>query len=276
MGRCSGTGAALATAPGEMGDLAGELGGLRPRILLIDIERRAGSVPIFDQRVRGGFIPVHQWTRLPELLCFAAKWHGERRVEFHAAWDDAGAMLLRAWELYDEADIVVTYNGVRFDNPHLKGAWLEAGYPPPSPWRDVDLFRVAHQFGYESRSLAHLCQRLGLPGKAGRYSAADAEACMAGDETAQRRMKRYNLGDVGQRSLEGVYDRLLPWITGHPHIGLWTGEERSCNRCGSTNLKPDGWHRTAVTSYARYRCQDCGGHVRTTIVKSRTTTRPAG
>ncbi len=232
------------------------------RILIIDIERLPGLVPIFDQRT-SGFIPVYKWTRLPSLLCFSAKWYGTRSYEFRSVWADGeSGMVEAAWRLYDEADIVVTYNGIRFDNKHLKSEWLLAGMPPPRPWKNVDLFAVNKtNFGFESKSLQHLCDRLGLPGKSGHYDPAEAERCIEGDLAAQKRMERYNRGDV--RITEAAYDALRPWITQHPHMSTDKGEKLRCNRCASDDLtiQPTDY-RAVVLDYALYRCNNCGGNVR--------------
>ena len=238
------------------------------KILVIDIERLPGLTPIFDQRTQG-FIPVSKWTRLPSLLCFAAKWHGERKTEFHAAWDDHAAMVQRSWELYDEADIVVTYNGVRFDNKHLKSEWLLAGMSPPKPWKDVDLFAVNRStFGFESKSLQHLCQRLGLDTKSGHYDAAMAELCIEGDEKAQRTMRRYNVGDV--KITEQVYVRMVSrgWLPNHPIMGGPVNDgELACNQCGHTDPIRNGWYLANVQERAAYRCSKCGGNLTSTHVR---------
>jgi len=241
------------------------------KILVIDIERLPGLARAWDQKTR--FIHINNFTRLPSLLCFAAKWHGSRTTEFHAAWDDHDAMVRRAWELYDEADIVVTYNGVRFDNRHLKSEWLLAGFPPPRPWKDVDLFAVNRStFGFESKSLQHLCYRLGLDLKSGHYDAVMAEKCMDGDATSQRTMKRYNIGDV--KITEQAWLRLRGWMPGHPMPGgpVESGE-LSCNQCGGSDLERNGWYRAAVQEYAAYRCRTCGANVRSGHIKRVSNTR---
>lgn len=233
------------------------------RILVVDIERLPGMVPIFDQRT-SGFIPVSKWSRLPSLLCFAAKWVGNKGTEFHAAWDDPAAMVKRSWEMYDEADIVVTFNGKKFDNKHLRSEWLLAGMPPPKPWKDVDLYQIAGRtFGFESKSLNHLCYRLGLDTKSGHYDPVMAEQCMDGDTAAQRLMARYNRGDV--KITEQAYHALRGWMPTHPHIGINpTDDTVTCNQCGGDNLERNGTKLAAQIVYVLYRCGDCGANVQGT------------
>ena len=242
------------------------------RILVIDAERISGLARVWDQTPR--FLPAGQWTRLPSLLCFAWQWYGHKPVHTAASWDGHRAMLQKAWDLYDEADVIVTYNGRRADNVWLRGEWAVADMPPPKPWRDVDLFVMSKQFGYESRSLAHLCHRLGVDGKHGHYDPVVAEKALEGDPAAQRSILRYNRADV--RATTGVYDRLRPHLRQHPNLGLWHADgARRCPQCGSTDLGDAGYVRTALTTYAAYRCAQCGAVSRANYVKGRVDLRAA-
>jgi hypothetical protein len=231
-----------------------------PRILLIDLERRAGQAFAFDQKVRGGFIPVSQFTRRPSTLCFAARWW-HKRTEFHAVWDseDPHHLARESWRLVDEADVVVTYYGTGADIPWLMGDWKRAKLPEPSPYKHVDLYRTAKRFGYVSNGLAEVCHQLELGGKQGKYSPWEAEACVAGDEKARRKMRKYNMGDVGPTSLEGAFDEYRPFIKGL-NLSLYGEDDRracwSCNR--DDTLVPDGHAMTIQTRYPAYRCAACG------------------
>lgn len=230
------------------------------RILYVDIERQAGLAHIFDQRT-SGFIPASRWVRRPSMLCFSAKWRGTRKVEFYSAWEDPDEMLAASWRLYDEADHVVHFNGKRFDDKWFRTFWRDNGMPPPRPFKPIDLFQINKSlFGADSYSLAELCRSLGLPGKQGKYDPFEADACMEGDEAAQRRMERYSKQDT--RILEPVHDRLLAWDSNHPHVAV-TGTEARCNRCGSTDLQPLPTPYTAVVlEYPMFRCGNCQGIVR--------------
>jgi hypothetical protein len=238
------------------------------RILYVDIERQAGLAHIFDQRT-SGFIPAAKWVRRPSMLCFSAKWRSQRTVQFYSAWQDPDEMLAASWRLYDEADIVVGYNIIRFDDKWFRTFWRDNGLPPTRPFKSVDLYRVnKNLFGADSYSLAELCRSLGVPSKAGHYDPFDADACMEGDEVAQRRTERYSKQDT--RILEPVHDKLLPWIHNHPVVNPTVGDELRCNRCGSTELTacPNDYPAEVLT-YAMYRCDKCRGIVVARHHKSR-------
>ena len=249
-----------------------------PKILTIDLERLPGRLPerdIWEPRDLKyvNYIHPDTWVELPSTLCFAWKWYGSKRVEFAAAWDGDDLAGI-SWDLFNEADAVCTFNGKRADEKWLKGDWVQAGLVPPSPWKSIDLYITARrEFAFESKSLRHLCDRLGVENKSGHYSIADARAAMAGDPKAQRRMERYNKQDV--RVTEGVLDALGPWVKEHPHHGVYVGVERCCWRCGSENLTQDGFTATAMTMYARLHCADCGAWSRANFRKHNVTTRQA-
>ena len=228
------------------------------RVLTIDIERLPGLARVFDQKTN--FVSHRNFIQSPETICFAARWYGEKTPIFEAAWNDREAMVRRSWELYDEATAVVTFNGKRFDDKHLKALWFEAGYAPPRPWKPIDLFPAVKQFGYLSSSLDYVTKRLGRPGKVDAYNMDMAFAAMEGDEKAQKRLRRYNIGDI--ELTEWLYDRLRGWMPNHPHLGA-PSDGKTCNQCGSDKLKAQPTkYRAVVIDYALMRCERCGANIR--------------
>lgn len=238
------------------------------KTLFVDIERLPGSftADFWDLNAyKGRRIHPDSVNEWPRTICFAALWYGDKRPAFYSEWEHgADDMHQAAWDLYDQADIVITYNGVSFDNKHITSGWVERDMKRPSPWRDIDLLKVARQSqGWESKTLNSVCRRLGVETKDGKYDVETARAAVAGDARAQRYLKRYNLGDV--TILPAVYERLMPWIKGHPHVAPTLGlEHPTCPRCGSDNVQRNGTHTPAVIHYLRYLCGECGGHFRTT------------
>lgn len=232
------------------------------KTLVLDIERLPGLARVWGPKTK--YIHPNNFVRWPSTLCFAAQWFGSKDMMFFAAWDDAQAMRQASWDLYNEADIVITYNGVGFDNKHLRSEWTEHRLGEPTPWRDVDLLKVVRATqGWEAKSLDQVCKRLGIAAKNDFYDADVAEAAMAGDIKAQKKLQRYNANDV--KITSDVYVELMPYIKGHPHVAPTLGLERTtCPRCASSNVERNGIETPQVVNFYRYRCRDCGGNFRTT------------
>lgn len=244
-----------------------------PKILTLDVERFPNIVhkwSLFDKHPT----PLSMVERFGSTVSFAAKWYDKNKVEFYSDFHHGHyRMIEHACRLLDEADIVITYNGDRFDLPHLRKEMVVEGFAPHSPVLSVDLLKVARRFNFESRKLDHVAQQLGVGSKV-KHSGHDLwKRCMVAldhlgsgdvhqltpeDEKAWNLFKRYNIGDV--RLTEKVYDRLRPWITGHPHMGLFLDLESCCQRCGSTDLERRGYAYTPLGKFQQYRCnaQGCG------------------
>lgn len=238
------------------------------RTLMIDIERLPGQFTADFWSLndyKGRRIHADNVVEWPSTVCFAAKWYGDKRGTFHAIWHEGGAdaMYQAAFDLYDQADMVLTYNGIAFDGKHLASGWTERGMGRPSTWKDIDLLRVARQSqGWESKTLDSVCKRLGIPAKNDRYSVEVARAAVAGNKAAQRKLKRYNENDTD--ILAAVYERLLPWVKGQPHVAPSLGLERpTCPRCGSTDVKRVGTYTPGVYNYPEFKCNTCAGPFRT-------------
>ena len=241
--------------------LAERLRDLKPepaRILVLDIETAPGTAYIWGLRDQN--IGLNQVIEHPRVLCFAAQWLGDKRMMFHSEREGREQMIAAAWDLLDEADVVVTYNGPRFDIPHLQREMVELGYSPPSPWIDVDLLaEVRRNFRFLSNKLGAVLERLGLDAKDDPGGFATWKGVMEGDDKAWRRMEKYNRIDVA------VTASLYLWLADGwlrlPHAGLFSGDMRSCYACGSRSLTPDGIVRTKANAYLRLACE-CGAYNR--------------
>ncbi len=191
------------------------------------------------------------------VLCSAYKWLGERKTNFTSEWTDGvDGMLEKMYNVIEEADAIVTYNGNRFDLPTLNKEFLLTGYRPPAPYKSVDLYRtVKNKFRFASNKLDHVAQQLGLGSKTDHYGFQMWLDVMDGNKKAQKLMETYNKQDVVL--LEKVYDIVLPWIANHPNRSHHSGSA-VCPNCGSKSLQHRGFAITAVGRQQRYQCQDCG------------------
>lgn len=231
-----------------------------PRTLVLDIETRPHLAHVW--RLWDENVPLARLVEAGSVICFAAKWTDRKRIEFYSDHHHGHeTMVAEAWRLVDEADVVVSYNGRAFDMKHLAREFVVAGMPPPSPYQDVDLYRVVRSsFKFASNKLEHVATELGLGGKAGTGGFELWVECMANDPKAWRTMRRYNRRDV--ELTEELYLRVLPWVRSHPNVGLFTGERRVCPTCGSTKVRPNGFRHTTAGVYRRLRCEGCGASSR--------------
>lgn len=240
------------------------------KILTLDIETSPNVADVWSLWNQN--VSLNQLRDVTRVICFAAKWHDSKRVEFYSEFHHGKQeMVDQALRLLDAADIAVTYNGDRFDLPHLNREFLLAGLDAPSPYASVDLLKTIKQrFRFSSNKLDHITRQLGLEGKVAHSGHSLWTACLAGDPKAWALMKKYNKQDVVQTEL--LYDKVRPWIKGHPHMGLYIGEEHCCPNCGSTELVRRGYAYTPTSVFQQWRCE-CGRWSRSATSEARTTTR---
>ncbi|MFF5973652.1 ribonuclease H-like domain-containing protein [Streptomyces sp. NPDC012769] len=204
-------------------------------------------------------IAINQIIEHPRTMCFAAKFMDQKKVHFYSEFEHgADAMFRAAHALLDEADIVMHYNGDRFDLPRLNTEFILAGHAPPAPYKSIDLLKVVRKnFAFTSNKLAYVSERLGLAGKVKHEGHELWIKCLAGDPKAWAKMRRYNVQDV--RLLEEIYEKVRPWINNHPHYGLYTGGgEDCCPNCGGLELIRQGYAHTGMGRFQRYKCRGCG------------------
>lgn len=193
-----------------------------------------------------------------EMISWAAKWVGEDEIFFRSVYHDSKKkMVNEVWKLLNEADVVMHFNGKRFDVPHINRQFLQAGMLPPAPYKQIDLLdTVKQQFKFVSNKLSHVSVQLGLAGKVKHDGFALWVKCMNKDADAWEKMREYNIQDVVL--LEDMYDVLRPWIKAHPNWAVYNGEDDICRACGSSNLEKRGYAFTNTGKFQRYCCKVCG------------------
>jgi DNA polymerase elongation subunit (family B) len=232
------------------------------RILSLDIETRPNLAyvwSLWDQNVA-----LNQLVDVSEVICFAAKWYGHPKIEFYSVHGvGKETMVKEAYRLLDECDVVMGFNSRSFDLPRLNQEFLLAGMTPPSPYKQIDLFRACKTaFAFPSNKLEYISKALGLKGKV-RHEGFDLWVrCMQGDEHAWRTMERYNRRDVVLT--EQLYEKIKPWIPNHPSIAAMKGED-VCPTCGSEGMRR-GITYTAQSAFQLYQCRntECARYYRAT------------
>lgn len=236
------------------------------KILYLDIETSPHMGSFWNLFPK--YIPINQMQEPTRMLCWAAKWEGDKHVTFRKEGDDG--FIGRLHELLDEADAVVHYNGKNFDIKHINREFAVNGLSPPSPYGQVDLLTtVRSSFKLASNKLDYVCRYFGLGKKVEHAGIELWYDCMEGREDAWKKMEKYNRRDVVL--LPKLYTFLRPWIKTHPNAGLASTASRPvCSTCSSTSVQSRGEYKTKTAVYHRWQCTNCKTWLRSR--KSKATT----
>lgn len=226
--------------------------------LLLDIETAPNTAHVWglwDQRIGLPQILESSYT-----LCWSAKWYGQKEIYYDSRYVSTNKRMLQGiHKLLEEADAVIHYNGNKFDIPTLNKEFLLESMRPTAPAKQIDLLRVCRsRFRFPSNRLDYVANALGL----GKKKKTDHQLwidCMKNDPVAWKKMEAYNKHDV--RLLERVYDRVLPWIKGHPNLSLYEAK-LVCPNCGGSKHQRRGYSLTQTAKYIRYQCTNCGSWFR--------------
>jgi uncharacterized protein YprB with RNaseH-like and TPR domain len=196
------------------------------------------------------------------VVCFGYKWVGERRThcltisEEDLLKNDDSNLLLQASKVLEQADIVVAHYGSVFDRRFFQGRLLANNLPPIPPTKMRDTCMIARSVAnFSSNRLAHLADVLGVSQRKYQKKADEWPGwwyrVMRGDMEALKAMAKYCKQDV--RTLEAVYERLLPFDNAHPRISL---DRTKCAICGGDVLY-QGVAYVGERQYRRYKCVSC-------------------
>lgn len=231
-----------------------------PKILLYDLE----TTPMVSYHWGRWKVNINPENTLHEsvILAYTAKYLFDSKVysevltpEEVKNFDDS-RLVQNIWQLINDCDILIAYNGTKADNRWITSRFLCYNLDPPKPYLVVDPCKVfKQQFGFSSNKLDAIAAQL----QVGRKISTTFELwkqCLEGNVQALNQMKEYNIQDVFV--LEDVYLKVRPYIKGHPNIANIL-EEDVCPICGSKNIQPvDGYYYTAARKYPLHHCSSCG------------------
>lgn len=234
-----------------------------PKVLLLDIETapiKAYVWSLWDQNVGLNQI-LEDW----HLLSCAAKWLGRGEVMYRdqrKAKPFSNDRALCEWVhgLLNEADVIITQNGKRFDAKKLNARFAIHGMRPPAEYKHIDTVQIAKRhFGFTSNKLEYLSAQLckkHRKSKHARFQGMDLWVqCLKGNADAWKEMQHYNVADV--LALEELYGRLIPWDN-TVNFALYRASEHPVCQCGSKEFQRRGFAFTAAGKFRRYQCQGCG------------------
>lgn len=239
------------------------------KILFLDIETSpivAHVWSLWDNNVALNQI-VEDWS----VLSWAAKWHDEKEVLYA---DNRKAkkvrndkkLLKKMWRLLDDADIVITQNGKKFDIKKLNARFIINGFPPPSSFRQIDSLEIAKKvFGFTSNKLEYTSENVCTKYKKLKHKDFPGQElwteCLKGNKKAWNEMKKYNIHDV--LALEELYNKFAPWDNSI-NFGVYNEGLTTKCVCGGTEFKKRGFFFSPAGKFQRYKClkSGCGKEMR--------------
>lgn len=234
----------------------------KPKLLHYDLECTLSKSYHFGQYKQN--LSVKQQVQEGHLLSHAWAWGDEPVVGSILTREeilnhDPERLVLEAWALLDNADIVVAHYGKKFDIPKLNGYFLKYGLQPPSPYKIVDTKEISSKkFLLPFNSLEYLAKALGVQQKIDNIGIQLWIDCDHGKQEALDEMLAYNIGDV--EALRDVYNRLITWDNNGVNMALYNDEHTTlCTHCGSDDITSlDGKYAyTIQRRYLVYRCNSC-------------------
>lgn len=239
-----------------------------PIITTLDIETSPIDAHVWSLWKQN--VGLNQINRDWTILSAAWKFLGNKAVHYvdtskkDSVFDDS-EVLQAIWDVLNESDIIVAQNGVKFDIKKINARLLQAGMPPPKPYKVVDTLLMAKQVAaFTSNKLEWLAKILTDVQKDNHSAFIGMDLwneCLRGNPAAWRAMKKYNKQDIP--TCEKVYLRLRPFYQGHPNLAQYYDDEKTrCPKCGSVHVKVTGTVFTQASEYEQFHCEDCGGYSR--------------
>lgn len=243
------------------------------KIAALDIETAPAKV--YTYSLFKPMITHKQIIEPSRIICFSYQFEGQKSVKYVSEFEEGGqkALLQALWNVLDEADVVLGYNSQGFDVPWILGELMASGLPKPSPVKHIDLYKTMRQnTRFLSRKLDYVSERLLADKKVDVNMMTLAIACESDDpaeaKKARNLLRRYSKQDVAL--LFPLFEKVRSYVK-MPHPA--SSEEGACHSCKSLNVHRRGTVKTLVSTYQRYRCNDCGSWFRGTYRLPATTLR---
>lgn len=239
------------------------------KILVLDLETAPAT--LYTWGLYNQNMSINQVAFDEYLLCWCAKWIDSKEIisdalinykDFHRNPRNDLNIAKTLHKIVDEADIIVTHNGVDFDLKWLNTLFIKHNLKPVSAYKAVDTkIEAKKRFRFLSNKLDFICQKLGMGRKLHTGGFELWTKCMQGEKRAWQNMVKYCKQDI--LLLEKLYLKMRPYMKSHPNLSLYYDRKKTvCSNCGSKNLESRGYLLTTTCKYNRYQCKDCGKWMR--------------
>ncbi len=236
----------------------------KQKVLCLDIETSLMTAYLFEtgEQYVGHADIKDDWY----ITAWGAKWvdDPDSKIIYYASYTGDDSKILKPlWALLNEADILLTQNGTKFDTRKINARFMLNDFPPPKPYVHYDTYKLTKKVAsFTSHSLEYLASKFCKKHKKTSHSKYPGKKlwieCAKGNRDAQNEMKKYNIEDV--LSTEELYQNIRAWAPDSmPKVFNMTDSETECGTCGLVGPMIVGKPRkTAKYMYQQNRCPKCG------------------
>jgi len=230
------------------------------QVLIVDIE----TAPLITMVWNLGkqYVTKDQVLEDWHILAFSAKWLNEpasKIIYMETRNGDDTPLLKKLWELLNKADIVITQNGKKFDEPRIKARMMLTGMKPYKPFEHHDTFLQNKDKEFTSHSLDYLTDKFCIKYKKLKHKNFPGlslwKECRKNNNKAWAEMQKYNNWDV--LSTEELYLNTRGWAKKSAPEAYHPSAEK-CGTCGENRLEKRGYRINARGRFQRYQCMSCG------------------
>lgn len=249
-----------------------------PKIVLLDIETLpavAATFTLYPTSINHENI-LQDWS----IICICWKILNKPVIYATSVLDDDKAfkkdssndyvVISKFREVLSTADVVVGHNIKKFDMKKFNARLIYYNLEPLPEIHMVDtLTEIKKVANFMSHRLDYLGNHLLGDGKV-ETSRGLWLRVLKGDKKAVKEMVSYCKRDV--ELLEELYNRILPYMKSHPHVGAMQGWDRheTCPKCGSDDLST---HKTRYTAAgiqkAQKQCKSCHSYTTFNVYKTK-------
>lgn len=251
----------------------------KPTILIWDLESSLLEGYFF--RIWQENIPMRRIKKQAHLLSASFAYNDEpvqgyRLTPEQVKTGDDFDVVRKVVEAVNNCDLMITFNGKRFDVKLLNTRALFWGLPPVKSPKHIDLFEQSKRvFKFPSNSMQNVSMYLGEKGKLETSGSNLWERCAEWENYEECEKALIEMVTYGNQDIEAtrdLYKRFQGWMKGVPNLGIITNEVTEnktlrCIHCGGDDIFPlDQKTYTSVSSFDLYRCAktSCRGISRVT------------
>lgn len=236
-------------------------------VWIIDIETSPCIVMVWGMGKQ--YVNIDQLIEDWHIMSFSAKRlnaPASEMVYMETRTKNDKALLKKLWKIFNEADVVITQNGKKFDEPKIKARMMLAGFKPYKPFEHHDTYLQNTDKEFTSHSLAYLSEKFCVKYKKLKHkkfaglslwkACLGAKVVLHPNPEAWKEMKKYNIHDV--LSDEELYLKTRGWSKQKAPTIFEDVVGRKCAYCGTFKLVIDGYKIKGLRKYKYMQCSACG------------------